>query len=476
MLNKYFKFTLIFLILAELFSIFAWGLPQFNLICFSVILAITLVLSLIKLEYGIYLAFTELIIGSHGYLFSFELGNTLISIRLGIFIILILAWLIHVFSHGGLTPYFNQLKEFKFSQYYLYLALVLVWGFVWGLIRGNDFGNIFLDFNNWLFFLYLLPLLSVVKLKDFWPDFSQVALAALAWLIIKTLILLYIFSHQFIWALPELYTWVRDTRIGEITMVSSNFYRVFIQSQVFALLGFFILLPFLKFKLNRHFFLILGCLTTVIISFSRSFWLGLIAGLFIYFLYLLIYQRKRFIPQTLHLVALAAISLFIIFTIINLPPSISGDSLASLISQRTTQIEAAGSSRINMLKPLRDAIIRHPVIGSGFGTTVTYISVDPRILSITAAASGQYTTYAFEWSYLDFILKVGLFGLVIYLLLIFKILQALYINLSSPLSLGLFLALISLLALNIFTPYLNHPLGIGFILLVSVYNPKNYAA
>ena len=58
MLNKYFKFTLIFLILAELFSIFAWGLPQFNLICFGVILAMTLVLSLIKLEYGIYLAFT----------------------------------------------------------------------------------------------------------------------------------------------------------------------------------------------------------------------------------------------------------------------------------------------------------------------------------------------------------------------------------------------------------------------------------
>jgi len=337
----------------------------------------------------------------------------------------------------------------------------------------------------------------------------------LTWLIIKTILLLYIFSHQFIWALPEVYQWIRDIRIGEITMMGNNFYRIFLQSQIFALLAFFILLP-----LNKNKSLIILSLTTVIISFSRSFWLGLTVGFCIYGLYLLLYQRKQILKQISKIVVIAVLSLAIIFVIIILPPKISGDSLGSLISKRATEIEAAGSSRINMLKPLAESIIKHPVIGSGFGATVTYKSVDQRLLATTAGASGEYTTYAFEWAYLDLLLKIGLVGVFVYLLLIFKILQILWQNIlnkndypptgdpPSPvrkipnrklgdelriiplrgiplhqsgkfqtenwgtdygLRLGIFLALISLLAVNIFTPYLNHPLGIGFILISSIY-------
>ena len=454
-MHNYFKTTLIFLILAELLSIFAWALPSFNLACFGVILLITLILSLKKLEYGLYIAAAELIIGSQGYLFSFQAGSTFISIRMGIFAVVMIAWLVHLLKMG-FKPYWRELKQFIFFKHYLALALVLLWGFVWGSIR-NDFGNVFLDFNNWLFFLYLLPLISVSPNLS-WKNFSQVASAALIWLIIKTILFLYIFSHQFVWALPELYKWVRDTRVGEITAMSNNFYRIFLQSQIFALLAFFILLP-----RKKTLFFLSAALTAVIISFSRSFWLGLVTGLLIYFIYLLIYLKKEILKKILNLIIISVISIGIIFLIINLPPKIAGENLSSLISKRTRQMEAAGNSRINMLKPLTEAIIKHPLIGSGFGATVTYRSVDPRILSTTAGASGEYTTYAFEWAYLDLLLKIGLVGLFIYLLLIFRILQTL------KNSIGLALALITLLVVNIFTPYLNHPLGIGFILIISIY-------
>lgn len=493
--KNYFRSTLIFLIFTELLSIFAWILPAFNLAVFSVILLITLILSLKKLEYGIFIAFTELIIGSHGYLFSFEYGTTLISMRIGIFMAVMLAWLIKVFKSGGLKNYWQQFREFKFFKHYLALAALLMWSLVWGIIRGNNFGYVFLDFNNWLFFLYLFPLITVSQKENFWQNFSQVALAALTWLIAKTIILLYIFSHQFMWALPETYRWIRDTRIGEITLISRNFHRIFIQSQIYALLGFFILLSTLNYKIKKPLITyclpLSVCLAAVIISFSRSFWLGLIVGLFVYYLLLIIYWRKEFFKQLLKLMAVSLISLVIIFLIINLPPKISGANFGSLVSQRATKIEAAGSSRINMLKPLSKAISRHPVIGSGFGTTVTYFSLDPRVLSTTAGASGQYTTYAFEWAYFDLLLKIGLIGLVIYLLLIFKLLRSLWqevnfkprvsnfeshnkLKIKNPkLSLGIFLALISLLVVNIFTPYLNHPLGIGFVLIVSVFSSQN---
>lgn len=479
----YFRTAFIFVILIELLSLFAWFLPWFNLVCFGVILIITLILSLQELKYGIFIALTELIIGSHGYLFSFKYGPTLISIRIGIFMVVMLAWVIYILKTGGWINFWRQFKQFKFFKPYLFLAGILLWGVIWGLTRGNNFGYLFLDFNNWLFFLYLLPLVSLqprFNQTGFWRELSSIGLAALTWLTVKTIFFLYIFSHQFVWAMPEFYKWIRDTRVGEITMMANNFYRIFLQSQIYALLSFLILLPVINLKspiqkkyLPYYFLLIVLLLTTVIISFSRSFWLGLAASVVIYYVWIFFKQPGQIIKYILNLCLIFIFSVTIIFLIINLPPQIKGEDLGSLISRRTTQIEAAGSSRLNMLKPLTRAIIKHPLIGSGFGATVTYRSADPRVLSTTAGASGQYTTYAFEWSYLDLWLKIGWLGLLIYLWLLVKILQTLWQQFNlSPLNLGISLALLALLVVNIFTPYLNHPLGIGFILLATIYSAQ----
>ena len=211
---------------------------------------------------------------------------------------------------------------------------------------------------------------------------------------------------------------------------------------------------------------------SVIISFSRSFWLGLFGGLLVYLLltiFVFKFKFKEIIGQLGMLILAGIICIGLIFAVINLPPKISGDSLGSLLAKRTTQIEAAGNSRINMLKPLGEGIIKHPVIGSGFGTTVTYRSVDPRVLTTTAGASGEYTTYAFEWSYLDLILKIGLFGLFIYFVLIFKIFQKFWKKIKEPLYLSMALVVLVILGVNVFTPYLNHPLGIAVILFLSVF-------
>jgi len=86
----------------------------------------------------------------------------------------------------------------------------------------------------------------------------------------------------------------------------------------------------------------------------------------------------------------------------------------------------------------------------------------------------MYTTYAFEWGYLDIWFKIGLLGLLSYLFwlgIIFK--KGISYYKTSPtieiktITLGLLFGLIALIITNIFTPYLNHPLGIGYLLLLS---------
>ena len=95
MINKnLFKLTFLFLILAELLSFFGWLLPEFNTICFFVILFLTLILSLKKLEYGLYIIFAELFIGSYGYLFSLDFDGVKLSIRIGLFLVVMSVWLV----------------------------------------------------------------------------------------------------------------------------------------------------------------------------------------------------------------------------------------------------------------------------------------------------------------------------------------------------------------------------------------------
>ncbi len=483
--------VLLFCLLAELMSFWAWLYPFFNLVVFSVVVSLVFILSLKKLSYGLFVAATELIIGSQGYLFAFQLGETSISLRIGIFIALMSAWLIGLFQYSTWQAYWLRFKNFKFLKPYFWLALVLAWGFFWALWRQNNFGYLFLDFNNWLFFLYFLPLISLYEHKDFWPQFNSIILGALSWLAIKTFLFLFIFSHQFIWALPEIYHWIRDTRVGEITLLGNNFYRIFLQSQFYALMAFLILLPTYLNKQLNNFYRQLGYwlsvvfLTVVLISFSRSFWLGLLGALFVYWFWLFVGPvkpaltswRQRlnlFFKVNLKFLFLIIPALILILIIINLPPHyFKQENLSSLFAQRTTQIEAAGSSRLNMLLPLSRAIKKHFLVGSGFGSTVTYRSLDPRVLNSTAGASGEYTTYAFEWSYLDLWLKIGLMGLIVYLFLIFKLIKFLWqFFIVQGIESGIFLSLVAFLILNIFTPYLNHPLGIGYILWISFYSVR----
>ena len=113
-----FRLILGILVLAELLSIFAWRIPVFDMVCFSVLCVLVFLLALERLEYGIYIAAAELIIGSYGYLFSLDLAGsgTLISIRMGIFGAVMLAWVIKVLREGGLGQCWQRLRAFRFFK------------------------------------------------------------------------------------------------------------------------------------------------------------------------------------------------------------------------------------------------------------------------------------------------------------------------------------------------------------------------
>lgn len=460
MLNKLSLNLFSLFIVADILSALAYYLPHLRNFIFVGLIFLALILILRHLEYGLALIFAELFVGSKGYLFSFSVGETLISIRIALFIIFFSIFfsklLFKFFSH---TPVYRSREDHRNRQTVLNVTIVflvmILFGILNGLWRGYDFGSVFLDANGYFFVFLIFPVLYMVEeletrtwLKE---KLSLILLSGALWLAIKTIILFVLFVHlQNASFLSQIYLWVRNT-IGEITPAGNGLYRIFIQSQLYIVLAYFLILnnyPKFVFKYSSIF------LTAILISLSRSFWLGLLAA---YSSQLIIYSFKKKWSNARQLFIKGLLSVagaIIILSIIYLP-SLGG------VGERTKNLigEPAVSSRLAQFKPLVTEILKSPILGHGFGKTVTYKTSDPRILQFSP--SGNYTTYAFELGYLDILLKVGLLGLAIYLFLIYKIWKNMRVT-------GFKLGLIALLVINIFSPYLNHPLGIGYLLLMVI--------
>jgi hypothetical protein len=482
LLGRKFGYTFILIALVEFISYAAFFNPTMNTIGFFLLILAAISLSVWKIEYGLYFILAELIIGSKGYLFSYEVSGTSISVRLGLFLSILVVWFISALFR----------KKFKFAnvgliKWYGVLLLFVVIGILVGYFNDNPIKDIFYDVNGWLYFALLPVFIAAISGKKQVQQVLQVASAAVTTMLLKTVILLFVFSHQIEFVLPSLYKWIRTTGVGEITKMENDFYRIFFQSHIYALLS-FIIVAFIIINVSRKNFKksdyiiywIIGFSSILVtfISYSRSFWLGGIVGLafLMYSIFFIVKLSKKKSFQIAF--AFAGVFLMVYIAVLGIikfpwpnPSTFSG----GLLEERTKDVaeEAASASRFKLLGPLTEKIRENPILGSGFGTSVTYETSDPRALE--SNPDGLYTTYSFEWGYLDTWIEMGIFGLISYLALLVTLfrygwkLYRKYVKhtLEESLILGLLAGIVVLSAIHFTTPYLNHPLGIGYLLLTT---------
>jgi len=468
LLTKQTWLLLIVITLIELFSFGAYFYEPLKIIGAIIITGTTLWLTFKNLENGLLILFAELIIGSKGHLF--ELGP--ISIRMIIFAIILGVYLIKLISAPERLKLVNYFKAVKVWRYLAVLAFFVITSLMVALIRGNIFSNIFSDINAWLFFLLFFPIATVYHQAkpEVYKRLLTVVLAAFLWLGFETLIILYVFTHN-LGLMSDLYFWLRRTGVAEITPTLGSWPRIFLQSQIYAAFA-LVIIPFsLNIKKWSTWLLIILAWAVCLLSMSRSFWLAAIIILAGALLLQLIFFGWHKLWSKIFLISggfIASIILILIITLFPIPKpgSFSADSFINRVSLDSG--EAAVASRWSLLPVLWREIIKSPIIGFGYGKTITYKSSDPRVLQTNP--SGEYTTYAFEWGYLALWLKLGLLGLLAYLVLIFSTVYQGLVKwrkngvLAGVLSLGILV----LVVINFFTPYLDHPLGIGYLLLAIV--------
>jgi hypothetical protein len=449
------------------------------------------VLTSMRMEWGLSLAFLEIFTGGHGHLFDLSSLGLPISLRMAIFGGVMLAWFF-LFIRGKLVYTFLSRRDTP----WIFFAIAITIGAVNGFLT-NDLGNAFDDFNSYLTIFYLLPMITMVWKPEEKRLMILVLTVSAVWVAFSSLFFVFAFTHLPGKFLAELYTFIRDARLAEVTLLSvpgsvnslfptgTWYFRIFEQSQ-FVVLAFellfmaatFMIYRFKEEKIVWQVWAIHAVMFAVILaSFSRSFWLGGVAGgavLFMSFLLDKIHLNilvKRSIFASIALLAGILILWFLIIAPLPIRPDFKN---SPFYKGENGGREVAVSSRWNLLPPMMAEISKSPIIGSGFGEEVTFVTDDPRIRAVNP--SGEYTTYRFEWGYQDLWLKMGIFGLVAVFWYLLGVINATILRLRLGddhrwVAAGCEAGILALIIVHIFSPYLNHPIGLGFMIFVIPFFP-----
>lgn len=426
--------------------------------------------------FGLMAVFLELLSNPHGHLISTE-NPIPFSLRMAVFVGFFAGYGIYLIRTKTL-PHINR--------FFFLLLLPLVAAVLIGFLRGvilEDFSAAFQDGNAYLYLLYAIPILSADWQSSQRRQFLQVFAAGAVWNIFMSLGILYVFTHFGEDVLRTMYVFLRDRRLAEITNVGAGVYRVFMQSQFFVMGFGALLIPLFLQRypakdLRLIAILLSGVIATMLLSLSRSFWVGMIVACVALFFLLMRnrYGLRAWKSLILHAVfsIVGAVALIVLVTLFPFPSQrVDGRDLAEALRLRT-EADVAISSRWMLLEPMRQAIMEYPILGNGFGSSVSSVTDDPRVREIHP--DGVWTTSSMEWGWLELWLKMGIIGPLAFLFLFVMIVRQFFLQKKSDtvwIGTGLIVGLVFLYATHAFSPYLNHPIGLGFILFTLFFLPDS---
>lgn len=454
-----------------------------------------------RLEWGLAIALFEIVIGAHGHLVAYTAYGFPVSLRMVVFLAVIAGWFIGLLQKKWAIR-FVPARDIPF----LVLFAAVVYGIARGLALQQGRIGLIDDANSYVTLGYLLPFASVIWTQDNRRLFLTTLFTGTLWVSLFTFALTFIFTHISQSNIWEMYVLVRDTRMFEVTLLSSPgwlanslvggnwYFRVFSQAQIFAPLFLFILSSAIfllrtgkKERVPVWIWVWCACfLGAFLQSLSRSFFVGFVTGAFTLFGFWLLGGRESW--KTWSVVArrkTALLGSFVVaaaalWVLVSFPVPARPDLTTSPFyrGEQDNTRALAVSSRWNMLNPMLNTIAEAPVLGEGFGKELSYISDDPRIREMTEG-TGELTTYRFEWGFLDVWIKMGMFGLIAYTWIFAVLLVQVEKNIRSQglwllgsvrerwLEVGIISGVVMIYATHMFTPYLNHPIGLMYLLFAA---------
>ncbi|PIR47952.1 hypothetical protein COV06_00945 [Candidatus Uhrbacteria bacterium CG10_big_fil_rev_8_21_14_0_10_50_16] len=450
-------------------------------ILFSLFVVCAIGVSVWKPEWLFPIAMAEIISTSNGHSLNVELAGISIGLRIALFGVLMVATLIHLSRTRR-----NPIPE-RYRLPVILLVGLMLYGVIRGLLSGYDLRILYLDANGYLAIGYLLAAFVWVQDARSRKRLMQLAGAGVVVITFKTLLFLFVFGHLHPKTLNPLYTWIRDTRLGEITLQMGNVYRIFLQSQWFLVPALFVSASYMllaeKTRENGVRYVHLVVFAAIVASLSRTFWLALACAILLFVVYIVWQKGWRTLASRvpdLVITKIGAVALLWIIIAVPIFQTTGTSIFGSLLRSRATGTDdIALDSRRKLLGPLLTSIAQEPLMGHGLGTQVVYETSDQRY--IDGQGTNIVSSYVFEWGWLDLLVKFGLLGTGILLYVFYAIAADLWHasredRAHTWLYMALFFSFIALLIAHMFSPYLNHPIGWGMIAIIVALVPRTNPA
>ncbi len=446
--------------LIRLLSFLTWNHNVANQIIAAILVAAFACVCVKKLSLAWLVLVAEFFLNGSGHFFEL-FGLLSRTWFLGIFGIIWLAQKIKQDKFNWRLP-----KSLRFSMFVVgfFLLISIVNGFL------NQHAGILVaqDAILYLFFLLLFPALEMLKYPD--ATLLKIAQAYIVGSAFFSLITFFIYSSG-IGFLPDVYYhWFRNIAAGKITDLGANFFRIVLPEHLLLVPAILIIAAYLMKDLkNKKLWFYIFCSSFVImLNFSRIYFVGLAFGF-------IILAFKQNLKRWFMISSIVAVSIFVVFISTHLIASRGQSVGLELLGVRIGGVtaptdELSGAIRMALLPDIWRTIKLHPWIGSGLGTTVSFVHPVTKILE---------TRTQFDWGYLEMLAELGILGTFAYLVFLLIILCSLarlaYKTPANPLFLGLLAGGVALFATNITTPALFQGFGVLYFVFVLIMIQLNYA-
>lgn len=465
-----------FFLIFQSLSYFIYLRPEFSGFIWWVVILFGLALSAWKVEYGIGLLFFEFLAGQGGHYFEF-LG---ISVRLALFGSVFGVWLVKKIFFTWLKkklsgpiqqllgiqtkPWHQRLDTL--TVFFISLLLVISFSVLIGLIKGNGILAI-KDLINYSYLLLVFPLKDLLRKKEKLRQYFPIVAGGVIGITLLTFLVLFLFSVGQTIVHGSFYWWWRSVVIGKATDLGHNFFRIVTPAHLLLLplsLMFISLIVQKGLKIEKKFkWVALAILASscLLINFSRAYFLGILAGLFLLKKGL---AWKRWILGFLIVLLVLILQFNLIYYIVTGQWSGLDFLTGRLGTMVSPESELSSRTRLVLLPLVLERIKSQPVMPNGLGQRITFINpLDNRLA----------TTFHLDWGYLEIWLELGLIGLILFAGIFLVIFSKAWKKLNNfkkqndhfwiAFTRGALMGLLGLIIATLTGPFLFHPLGIIWI-------------
>jgi len=454
------KFTvfhaLLIYTLVRLLSLITWNHNTANQFIAAILVAAFGYICLKKLSFAWLILVAEFFLNGSGHFFE-------------LFGLLSRTWFLGIF---GIIWLWQKVKQDKFNPqlprsirvsilaagFFLFIAIVN------GFLKQHAGILVAQDAILYLFFLLLFPALEFLKYPD--TTLDKIARGYILGSAFSSLIIFFIYS-SWIGFLPDTYYhWFRNIAAGKITDLGNNFFRIVLPEHLLVVLAILIIASYLmKNPKDKILWFYLFCSSFVImLNFSRIYFVALAVGF-------IILAFKQNLKHWFFVSTMVAASIFVMFISTHFIASRGQSTGLELLGVRMVGVtapvdELSGAIRMALLPDIWRTIKLHPWMGSGLGTTVSFVHPVTKILE---------TRTQFDWGYLEMLAELGILGTLAYLIFLLIILCSLahlaysatgQFNAPGPLLRGLLAGGAALFVINITTPALFQGFGVLYFAFV----------